>query len=302
MTTAPGVAVGRAIILPVIYSERAPRPALARHIECVWTLRSESKAAGEPAAPTRVFPDGCIELIVHARECFHWIDPTGQVAMQPRSFVVGQLSRPLWIVSPRDALTVGVRFRPGGALSFFAPPLASFADRVVPLQTLWGAHAKVLESALVSAPAGEDMLATLESALVRLDGFGPGVSQGVERALERLLAEKGVVRIADLARAAAWSPRQLERRFLAEVGCSPKQLARVVRFQYLLSCLPTARPGDWAGLAWDCGFADQSHLVREVRRLTEATPSRLHEDDLAVARLFVSESRLRRYFATPQHP
>jgi AraC-like DNA-binding protein len=286
----------------VIYFERQPCPELAAHVECVWSLRTGPDSAGEPAGPTRIFPDGCIELIVHIRDCFHWIDPTGHVAMQPRSFAVGQLSRPLWIVPPRDALTVGARFRPGGACAAFPAPLAALADRPVPLDTLWGARAKDIENALVAAPAGMDVLAALESALARLAGFGAAVSEGVRRALERLLAEKGVVAVAQLAREAAWSPRQLERRFLAEVGCSPKQLARVVRFQYLLSCLPTARPGDWAGLAWDCGFADQSHLVREVRRLTEATPSRLHEDDLAIARLFVSEERLRRYFATPQHP
>lgn len=32
---------------------------------------------------------------------------------------------------------------------------------------------------------------------------------------------------------------------------------------------------DFAGIAYSCGYADQSHFIRECRRLSSATPAEL---------------------------
>ena len=91
------------------------------------------------------------------------------------------------------------------------------------------------------------------------------------------------------------SERQLERSFAREVGCSPKQLARTMRFQNLVRHLDDGRT-DWAGLAWECGFFDQAHLIREVRAFTGATPTRLRDEAFDFARQFLAPERLASYF------
>lgn len=42
-----------------------------------------------------------------------------------------------------------------------------------------------------------------------------------------------------------------------------------------LAALPEQAPVDLAGLATEAGFADQSHLGREVRRVTGLSPRQL---------------------------
>jgi AraC-like DNA-binding protein len=77
--------------------------------------------------------------------------------------------------------------------------------------------------------------------------------------------------VGTLARELAISERQLRRRFHAAVGYGPGTLARVLRFRRFLSLLD--RGGDdLAGLAFDAGYADQSHLTRESRRLAGLSP------------------------------
>jgi AraC-like DNA-binding protein len=67
--------------------------------------------------------------------------------------------------------------------------------------------------------------------------------------------------------------RQLERVFREQVGVTPKGYARLARFQ---ASLALARGGArWAEVAARAGFADQSHLVREYRALSGASPSLL---------------------------
>ncbi|RUT96552.1 AraC family transcriptional regulator, partial [Mesorhizobium sp. USDA-HM6] len=53
-----------------------------------------------------------------------------------------------------------------------------------------------------------------------------------------------------------------------------KTLSRIVRFNRALS-LSKRQEGEWAGIAADCGYADQAHLVREFRLLAGETPTAL---------------------------
>jgi transcriptional regulator GlxA family with amidase domain len=78
---------------------------------------------------------------------------------------------------------------------------------------------------------------------------------------------------------------------------SPKAFSRTVRFQHALALMHSNGRDDWAGIAWDCGFADQAHLIREFRGLSGATPTRFREEAVRLAGQFVSRDRLDRYFA-----
>jgi len=89
--------------------------------------------------------------------------------------------------------------------------------------------------------------------------------------------------LAELARTAGTSTRQLERLFMQAVGMGPHQCSRLIRLRF----------GHWllgntmrsvAQISSDCGFADQSHFARNFRAQFNATPSQVRKvrDDSAV--------------------
>ena len=296
------------------YRSIAPGPDLAPWVECFWSLAGDGPSAGAPEA---VWPDGCMELIVHLGDPFRSLADDGALAIQPTSLLVGQLLRPMLLQPGRRVATLGIRFRPGGARPFFGVPLGELAGAVIPLETLWGADARRFESDLASAHAGSMRrrvsAGTLErrapgqlaleraaslarhTLLRRLDSRR-GPSAEVSAAIGRVIEARGAMRIDRLAREVGWGSRRLERRFLAAVGLPPKPFARIVRFQSLLARLP-ARDPDWVTLALDCGYFDQSHLAGEVRALAGATPSALAQAGASLAAVFTTRDRLARYFA-----
>lgn len=75
-----------------------------------------------------------------------------------------------------------------------------------------------------------------------------------------------------------WSDRQLRKRFVAETGLTPKEACRVVRFdrarRLLAGRLMSGQRLDLAGLAIECGYADQGHLSREFAALADCPPRR----------------------------
>jgi AraC-like DNA-binding protein len=279
------------------YFERPPHPALAAHVECLWALDDVTGDLGP--APSRIFPDGCVELIVHAGARPRWDSGRDGWREQPGAFVVGQLSSPLALRTSPGLSVRAVRFRPAGASAFLGAAIDAFADRVTPLDALWGDSAAGAIAEALGEAGGGEALAVLERALLRRLDLRHDSLDATRAGVALLLERRGAVRIEEVARSLGWSERRLERRFAREVGCSPRQLARTVRFQHLLLTLQGAGDGDWAGLAWDCGFADQAHLIREFRRFTGATPTRLREDALDLARRFVAPDRLRAYFRAP---
>jgi AraC-like DNA-binding protein len=80
--------------------------------------------------------------------------------------------------------------------------------------------------------------------------------------------------VADAAARANLSERELQRRFVRDVGYAPKTLQRVLRFQRFMGQLHLPRV-ELAGAAAIAGYADQSHLSREARRLTGLSPRQL---------------------------
>ena len=79
-----------------------------------------------------------------------------------------------------------------------------------------------------------------------------------------------------LARDLGLGERQLERVFVERVGLGPKAFARVARLQAFLPHLDGAGGRtSWAALAVGLGYADQAHMVREIKRLAGVTPTEL---------------------------
>ncbi|WP_051215325.1 helix-turn-helix domain-containing protein [Granulicoccus phenolivorans] len=98
---------------------------------------------------------------------------------------------------------------------------------------------------------------------------------------EQIRRTSGRARIGELIAQTGWSQRHAIARFTEQIGVSPKTAARVVRFEHALTALPD-RPA--AEVAARLGFADQSHLIREVRRFSGWTPSELTPERTPTAR------------------
>jgi AraC-like DNA-binding protein len=116
----------------------------------------------------------------------------------------------------------------------------------------------------------DDTLLQMCDADVRL---GPEVAE----AWRLISIASGRRSAADIARRVGWSSRHLGERFRAEIGLTPKEASRVVRFHATRRILAgRARAGralDLAGLAADGGCYDQSHMTREWRSLSGLPPS-----------------------------
>lgn len=241
------------------YAELAPSPALAPWIDCYWTLH----ASGPSRVPNRVLPDGCTDIILGL------VDAPGPVAI---GTMRGAAVFPL--TGPVDYF--GVRFRPGCGLPFLGIPLCEITDARVPLDDLWGREAARLADVATDARV-DCMERVLSQRLHRWLRDRRADEPLASRAIALMRQARGGASIRDVASALGVGERRLERAFDRSVGVAPKVFARVMRLRRAVHRIEAATaagtPPVWTALAFDAGYADQAHLIREFRALAGVTPS-----------------------------
>lgn len=247
------------------YREIAPSPALARHVECFWTLRSAS-SIGAPRT-SRVLPDGCIDIL---------FDFGGSPYGAGSGRVIGAMRTAREVALSGAADLLGVRFLPGAAPSFLSAPADEMTDGVLPLSDLWCKDRGQLESILAELPP-EQRVDALERALTRRMRSQPH-EPALRHATSLVRSSHGGMPVAALAAELGIGARRLERLFRAGIGLSPKVFSRIVRFRAATALL-RSHPGiGWSELAYRGGYADQAHLARECRDLAGCTPTTLRRD------------------------
>jgi AraC-like DNA-binding protein len=243
------------------YREWAPAPELKDHVRCLW-VNDLSDARN---TLIQVVPDGCVDVIWTAR---------GLQVAGPDTVPILDLLRPREVV-------VGARFHPGAAYRWLGIPLSEIVNQRVPLAEFWREDAEGLETGAQVAPdATAIALRIQETMLARLPYVGPAdslaafLSTRLDAAPAAYRMPNRPARMAQFAARIGLSERTLRRRCNEMFGYGLKTLDRIIRFQRFFQLAARSAHPQSVDLALEAGYADQSHLAREVHRLAGDTVSR----------------------------
>jgi AraC-like DNA-binding protein len=211
------------------YAESEPGARLAPVVSAVW---SHGRAAGAPAAPARILPDGCADLVL----AFARVGPSPAPLALAAAWVVGTMTTAHLVGAGAEvgghAAHVGVRLRPEAAGRVLGVAAHELLDGRVPLDLLWPNPERLL------APLArvDDLAAArawVAAALApRLAAAAPPPA-AVARAVRLFEAGGGRARVDAVSEALGVSRQHLARQFARHVGLAPKAFARVARLRAL---------------------------------------------------------------------
>jgi AraC-like DNA-binding protein len=254
-----------------MYLHQRPSGPLHAYVESLWY----SERAALPHIRERSLPTGCVDIVVPLLQ-EHLIRYDSEHDTQARhlrgAIVQGAFDRFGVRGTEGASAVVGVHFTPGGAAAFFGGALPALRNRTELLEDLWGPSARELRERLQAAASPACTLQLLhEHLLQRLRGAAP-IDPLAAFAIAAFRCDPAQARVEPVQRASGCTPAQFIRRFEQGVGLTPKRFARVLRFGLLLPQLVRCGPRDWAQIAADGGYFDQSHLIREFRQLAGMAP------------------------------
>ncbi len=254
----------------MIYREFETHADLAPYVQLVWMMESEHE--DDHAPRSLIVPDGIVEIVFHYGDPWITTVAGGKRMVQPRSFAVSQMRKYIEIESNGRTGFVSVRFYPWGAYHFFDRPVHSFLDDTVSTAMLWPEHYDDLMEKLRAATGGEGFASVVQGFLLdRLDEHYKD-DVPLDEAVKLIRSAGGQLAVEEVGERVGLSRKQLERKFVASVGTTPKTFARISRFLNICHHLDRYRESTLTRLAHECGYFDQAHFIREFSAFTGFTP------------------------------
>lgn len=257
--------------IETIFNFCQPKPPLSKFVDTLWLYESDVSKHN----PEHILPTGTLELVINLRQnelLFH--DSERVNASRFSGAVLSGAHGHRFAPHATEKITIiGVHFKPGGAFPFLGLPAGELVDTHVDLQTIWGASASHLRSRLCEAGTSAERFQLLQDALLNRLCHGVEQHYAVSTALEMFGKNKGRQTVRETAKYLGLSQRRFIQVFSAEVGMTPKLFSRIRRFQQSRRLIHNNPIPNWASLALDLGYFDQSHLIREFQEFAGSSPA-----------------------------
>ncbi|WP_230421123.1 helix-turn-helix transcriptional regulator [Actinomadura soli] len=253
---------GRGVLYPHEHAaiahldRRAPSTAMARFVEFYWHVRWRTDEPYE----TKVLSHPNVHLVFE--------EPAPLVYGVDRSLFVRRLEG--------RGQVLGVKFRPGCFRPFADGPVIDLADRRVPAATVFPRRVDEVGRAILQS-TGLDAMVRLAEEFLLDDDVLPApdpVAEEVAAMVETITADPALFRVDQAAGTLHVSARTLQRLFAEYVGASPKWVLRRARLHEAASRADEGVRVDWAALADDLGYFDQSHLTRDFTATVGVSPAK----------------------------
>lgn len=242
-----------------------PSPTLAPYVTLIFTCAGQ----GQPLSGPMPALDAQVSFRLDGNAIFEFGD--GRVVAPAGAAVVGPLSSALRMHLGHPFRAVGASLTAAGWVALFGVPAEAMRDQVVELAAFWGDGTVERTVDALHSASGDEALAwllqTVLTARLATNLRAPDWRLG---AIEDWIGRSADLSIDELSDRLMLSPRQVARVTLGAYGLTPKLLAmrhRAARAAARIAIAPASAN------AYDFGYADQSHMIRDFRRFLGVTPT-----------------------------
>ena len=193
----------------------------------------------------------------------------------PELFLYGQTIQPIELITDGSYQLIVFQLYPFVLKSFFNVSPKDLNDDCYDVTQLKDAGSGDLTGQLRSNKKTTDRISAITSFLhIIFQTKKDLLDFKVRQAIQLIIDHKGQVSISDLCMQLKITQRSFERRFLAQVGISPKQLSKIIQFDSSLNQLNEKDYTRLTDIVYANGFADQSHFIRVFKAFTGTTPKK----------------------------
>lgn len=248
-----------------------PSETLKPFIKCYWTCH-------HPADVLEVmYPSGSIELCIDISDG-NTVRHRGNRAMRvPRLELLGH-----WTIPTRAAIAKGntcliTRFNPYAASLFFPNAASDFTNESVDLCDIFSKETTDFYDRLMEQPSIQQKIVVLEQFLIRRLAMSKKNFQNlklVERLCSQVYSGDNFFSLQNLSDQYGFSERYIQKLFSSWVGLTPQKFFAVQRFNKSLELIRSSQE-PLTSIAFECGYYDQAHFIKEFKSYTGLTPTQV---------------------------
>jgi AraC-like DNA-binding protein len=255
-----------------------PPPALQELVNNIMVAHAiTDPPAPLPIVPAPPLPENCLFFYPYDQLQSQFTQSDEFVLVPRNTFLGAQYGR-VNIRYGYNQLVIKVAFEPGGLHRLLRIPMDEMVtNKEFNSCEFFGRDIAFVTEQLAEAATYVEMVTIVETFLLKkihlLKQRLP-----IDGALPHIIKQGGLINIDKVASLACLSTRQLERVFQERIGLTPKFFARVVRFVKAWTIRENDPKISWTKIAYECGYFDQMHLIKDFKEFTGTTPTIIDEE------------------------
>ena len=178
-------------------------------------------------------------------------------------------------VVPNDFMLLHACFQPGALYKFLGIPMPDLVHQAVDAELVLGAEIRSLSDQLANTTTYDELPHLLDQFFWKKANQITVDTRPIDHIGLLLLSNPFAFRLEKLASEACLSPRAFEKRFMQQVGVTPKYFARICRFAKAFKQKEHQPNTDWLSLSIQNGYTDYQHLAKDFKQFGGVTPTQL---------------------------
>lgn len=260
----------------IITTEIAPSPVLAPFVRC-YSYREFDTGGTDLVKPWHAAHEVTIPFCLNAKPLQFFTPQTGLISTASNyGGVIGSATRYNGeLTFNGHYIFFEINFRPSGFNKIFRLLSGEITNQIIHAEDVFGSGIQRLFEQLCMAHGVNEMAALAETYLLCYLKMQKSVDpkDPITVLSNRILKNGNFIRIEKLAYDANMSARSFERHFSEQVGVSPKLFCCIARFNHALAIKLKNPEKDWTAIAYECGYFDQMHLIKDFKRFSGDSPS-----------------------------
>jgi AraC-like DNA-binding protein len=250
-----------------------PHPALGSFVKCYrvvhFTFDKNADLGCKPYTPR---PETCLVFYPYDRETVVYPE-SGIVVSNLPVVLVGQHSTITQRYINPNFLALQIQFQPGAFFRLTGIPQHHLHNVYMAADSVFSNDIHVVNEQLHFAPNYPVMIQILDQFVFNLVKKVRKDVHAIDRATQMMFTLEGSFNVDWLKREVYLSTKQLERKFKERMGVNPKVFDRLIRFDRAYRTKNAYPQLDWRKVAFDCGYYDYQHLVRDYKDFTGLSPN-----------------------------
>lgn len=229
---------------------------LENYCMCIWTMKSKNIL--NKTIKNNILPDACIDIVIdfiNNAICF------AGFSKETESFRLN-----------KKIDYMGVRLKPGIFYLLFNIEADKIMDNQIPFCDI---EKEINLDKILNLKSTNDRMKCLKSYLFQKTK--DKIEMPFVTMVENLYNNPKDQNVIDIAKKIGYNERHLYRIFKVHFGVSPKVLLNILRLHLCLTLL-LEQNMNLIDIALFCGFYDQSHLIKEIKRYTGISPLKIIEN------------------------
>jgi len=171
---------------------------------------------------------------------------------------------------PKSEMFV-IQFKAFGAYPFFHFPIQDLNEKIVHAEEVFGKEILALREDILAEESSQEKFSVAEKWLV--SRFDPDKTPPTEllTILEKLQSETAT-NYNQVIGSYPNTQKHLIDQFKKYIGLTPKYYQRILRFNEILQQIQKKEKITWAQVAYQCGYSDQPHFIKEFKHFSGFNP------------------------------